>query len=238
MATVLTDALGEQGAQQLRETVRGLRRLAQNWYMAAIGLLFLLFVATTLFKVIRNSLNDIWDIRLERSGFVYDMKGRAKSLIIIVSAALLFIAAGIIDLVTVFAGQYINNVSEKGGQFFTSALNEIISVAVVTVWFMVLFRFLANARPSWHTTAVGGFLTSILFLIGKSVLSTVIINANAGAVYGAGGAIVLILLFVFYSSFILYFGGCFIKEYAELTQDPILPSRRAYVYEIQKVNEE
>src|SRR5688572_13905259 len=59
---LLTATLGKQGADQLRITARGLRNLAQNWYMAVIGLLFLAFVATTLFNVIRNSLNDIWNI--------------------------------------------------------------------------------------------------------------------------------------------------------------------------------
>src|SRR5581483_8692549 len=59
---VLTAALGTAGAEQMRMTARGLSHLAQNWYMAVLGILFLIFVATTLFKVIRNTFNDIWNI--------------------------------------------------------------------------------------------------------------------------------------------------------------------------------
>jgi membrane protein len=60
-------------------------------------------------------------------------------------------------------------------------------------------------------------------------------HSNVGIVYGAGAAIVLILLFMFYSSFILYFGACFIKEYSLLINDPIVPSHMAYQYELQKI---
>jgi membrane protein len=233
---LLTATLGKQGADQLRITARGLRNLAQNWYMAVIGLVFLAFVATTLFNVIRNSLNDIWNIRLKKSEFFYDLKERARSLAIILMAGMLFLASVVIDVIKVVAGDYIGKYWEKGGSFFTSVFNEITGVLVVTLWFMVLFKYLANGRPSWRVTTAGGILTGILFYIGKAALASLIGNSNIGVVYGAGAAIVLILLFVFYSSFILYFGASFIKEYSILSNDPIVPSRRAYLYELHQVS--
>ncbi|OQP51711.1 YihY/virulence factor BrkB family protein [Niastella populi] len=235
---LLTATLGNEGAEQLRSTARGLRNLAQTWYMAAIGLLFLVFVATTLFKVIRGSLDDIWNIRLKRSEFVYDLKARARSLIIILMAGLLVLASAVIDVIKVFAGDYISKYWKTGGHFFTSAINEIAGVLVVTIWFVVLFKYLANGRPSWRATTAGGILTGMLFYIGKSVLTTLIGNGNIGLVYGAGAAIVLVLLFVFYSSFILYFGASFVKEFSLLTNDPIIPSPKAYLFEVQHVPDE
>jgi membrane protein len=232
---VLSATLGEEGAEQLRITARGLRNLAQNWYMAVIGLLFLAFVATTLFKVIRNSLNDIWNIRLERTEFIADMKVRGRSLFIILMAGILFLAAGVIDAIKVIAGNYIGKFWEKGGSFFTSVLDEIAGILVVTTWFIVLFRYLANGRPSWRVASAGGILTGILFYMGREAMSALLNQSNIGAVYGAGAAIVLILLFVFYSSFILYFGASFVKEYSLLTGDPIVPSHRAYLFELHKV---
>lgn len=232
---VLSATLGNEGSEQLRSTARGFRNLAQNWYMAAIGLLFLVFVATTLFKVIRNTMNDIWNIRPVQTGFMYDLKVRGKSLAIIFVAGLLFLASGVLDVIWVIAGRYIGKLWPKGAIYFASALNEIAGVVVVTVWFIVLFRFLANARPSWRAASVGGLLTGILFSIGKAVLSTIMGYSNAGAVYGAGAAIVLILLFLFYSSFILYFGASFIKEYSSLINHPIIPSHKAYHFKLQKI---
>ncbi|MBC8035461.1 MAG: YihY/virulence factor BrkB family protein [Chitinophagaceae bacterium] len=236
LGEVLDATLGNEGSTQLRNTARSLRNLANNWYMALMGLVFLVFVATTLFQVIRNTFNDIWNIRLERSGFVYGLKVRARSLVVILAAAVLFLAAAVIDLINVFSGKYITKISEKGSVFFTGALHHITGMVIVTVWFIVLFRFLANARPSWRVATAGGIVTGVLFSLGKSLLSTILANSNPGAVYGAGGAIILILLFVFYASFILYFGASFIKEYALVVNDPIVPSHRAYQYELQKVS--
>src|SRR5690349_8329837 len=80
LGEVLSATLGKEGADQMRSTARGFAHLAQNWYIAVIGLVFLGFVATTLFKVIRNTLNDIWNIRLERGGFMHDLSTRGRSL--------------------------------------------------------------------------------------------------------------------------------------------------------------
>lgn len=234
LGKVLSGTLGQQGADQLRSTARGFRSLAHNWYMALIGLLFLIFVATTLFKVIRNSLHDIWDIRLKRTGFLFDLKVRGRSLALILAAGILFLAASIIDVVRVVAEEYIGRIWQTGSVFITSAFNEIASVLVTTIWFIVLFRYLANARPSWRVATVGGILTGVLFYIGRTAISSVMTNSNAGVIYGAGTAIVLILLFVFYSSFILYFGASFIKEYSLYINDPIVPSGKAYHFQLGK----
>lgn len=237
LGEILSATLGEQGATQLRETAKSFRRLANNWYMAVIGLIFLVFVATTLFKVIKNTLNDIWNIRLGKASFLYDLKLRARSLIVIIAAGLLFLASAIIDAIKVVAGKYIAQIWEPGGTFFAGAVSQLAGIAVVTLWFVVLFRYLANARPSWRVAFAGGLLTGVLFTIGKAILSTVMLGSNPGAVYGAGGAIALILLFVFYSSFILYFGASFIVEYSIHINDPLVPSRKAYRYELQKIHD-
>ena len=231
---VLSNTLGNEGAEQLRNTARGFRSLAQNWYMNILGLLFLIFVATTLFKVIRNSLHDIWDIGLKKTGFLYDLKVRGKSLAIIITAGFLFLAASIIDVVRVVAEEYIHRFWQTGSLFITSAFSEIASILVTTIWFIILFRYLANARPSWRVAKVGGILTGVLFYIGRIILSSVMSNSNAGIIYGAGASIVLILLFVFYCSFILYFGASFIKEYSLFINDPIVPSKKAYLFHLEE----
>ncbi|MBO9202880.1 MULTISPECIES: YihY/virulence factor BrkB family protein [Niastella] len=235
LRSVLTTTLGNANTEQLRIIARGLRNLAQNWYMAVIGLLFLIFVATTLFKVIRNTLNDIWHIRPEQTGFFYDLKVRGKSLVIILAAAILFIAGEIITIAREVAGKYVASVGVTGSPFLSTLLNHLFGVLTIIVWFIVLFRFLANGRPSWRVATTGGILTGVLFYFGKAVLSAMMRHSNAGIVYGAGAAIVLILLFMFYSSFILYFGASFIKEYSDFTNDPIVPRHKAYQYELHKV---
>ena len=85
----------------------------------------------------------------------------------------------------------------------------------------------------WQLPA--GALTGVLFEAGKTVLSYLMRNSNIGTVYGASGAMVLILLFVFYSSFILYFGASFIKIYSEQVKQPLKLVNKAFRYQLRKI---
>jgi len=236
MMQILSGTLGKESALQIRQTTRGFGTLASNWLIAAAGFLFLLFVATTLFLVIKNSLNEIWHIKVkDKPGILFNLKLRARSLAIILVAGLLFLAAIFLDGFEILAGDYIDEIFSGGGKFFKGMLNEIVSTAVITTWFIALFRYLADGRPSWRVTLAGGCLTGILFAAGKTVLSYLMRNSNIGTLYGASGSMVLILLFVFYSSFILYFGASFIKVYAEEMRQPLRLVNQAFRYELSKI---
>jgi membrane protein len=232
---ILTNTLGVDGAAQIRQTTRGFRMLAKNWYMAVAGFLFLLFVATTLFSVIKNSFNEIWNIRAkEKPGFTFFIRLRARSAGLILLSGILLITGMLIDALELLAGKYIDNMVEGGGRFFQGALDEIVGVIIVTIWFIVLFRYIANGRPSGKACVVGGLVTGILFSAGKTLLAMLMRNSNVSEIYGTGGSIVLILLFVFYSSMILYFGAAFVKVYSTYIGKPIKPKKMAYRYLLQE----
>lgn len=238
MMEIISDTLGKGSAAQIRQTTRGFGSLARNWYIATAGFLFLLFVATTLFSVIKNSLNDIWNISVKgKPGILFNLKLRARSLGIILVAGLLFLAAIFMDGFEILAGNYFQKLWPTGGRFFKGALNEIVSVVIVTSWFIILFRYLADGRPSWKVAIAGGCLTGVLFSAGKALLSQVMKNSNIGTLYGASGSIVLILLFVFYSSFLLYFGASFIKVYADVIKQPLRLVNKAFRYQLRRMNE-
>lgn len=105
-----------------------------------------------------------------------------------------------------------------------------MSVIIVAAWFILLFRFLADGRPTWKAAVIGGSLTGILYIAGKLLLRLLLVKSNIGYLYGAAGSFVLVLLFVFYSSFILYYGACFIAVYSEMKKWPIAPGGNAYKY--------
>lgn len=236
MMEMLTHTLGKEGAMQIRVTTRGFRTLANNWYTAMAGFLFLVFVATTLFAVIKNSLNDIWKIQVKkRPGLLFGLRFRSRSLAAILLAGMLFLVGIFLDSLEVFAGDSLDKVWQGGGHYFKGALNEVVGLAIVSAWFTALFRFLADGRPSWKASIAGGLLTGFLYSIGKTILSILLINSNIGSLYGASASIVLILLFVFYSSFILYFGASFVKVYSDELHRPIKPNEKAYHYQLRKV---
>ena len=237
MREVLVATFGTEGTTQIRSTIRGMRTVAGNGYIAVGGFIFLLFVATTLFAVIKNSLNDIWKIKIEeKPGIVFNLLARARAATAILVTGVLFIASALIDGIGVVAGQQIENAWPGKGRFFTGMWNEVVGLMVVITWFIVLFRFLADGRPSWRSCIAGGILTGVLYSLGKMAISLILRNSNMASIYGASASIVLILLFVFYSSFIIYYGASFIKAMSDGSDKPVRPGKKAYRFEVQEIS--
>lgn len=228
--------IGKEGADQVRQVMRSIYNFSDRWYVIVFGFLFLVFVSTTLFNVIKNSLNQIWQIRVkERPGFLFAMSHRAKSFAAILLVGILFFADLLFESLEIMAADYVEGVWKGVGFYFRRILGEMASVIIVAAWFIMLFRFLADGKPSWRASLIGGVLTGFLFTVGKLVMRYLIIHGNVGQVYGPSGSFVLVLLFVFYSSFIFYYGACFIAVYSERKEWKIVPHDKAFSYRVEKM---
>lgn len=235
----LANILDDSSTGQIRNTLRNIRGIDHQWYATLISFVFFLFVATTLFTVIKNSMDQIFSIgKKAHVGFMFTMKLRARSMVIILLAGILFLLGFVTDAIQGFLGTYINTASPTFGKFFISVLNQLLFIAIVMVWFTVLFRFLTNGRPTWTSSLRGGLLTAVLFTAGKYILRILLPMSGIENVYGTSGSIVLIMLFVFYSSFIFYFGACYVKVLSDDKETPIRPIKGAYNYEIKEVMKE
>lgn len=220
----------------IRQILKNIRGIDHQWYATLLSFVFFLFVATTLFNVIKNSMDQIWSIgKKDHAGFMFTMKLRARSMVIILLAGLLLMVGFVTDIIQDFIGIYLNNAAPTFGKLFLIALNQLLFIIIVMTWFTVLFRFLTNGRPTWNTALKGGILTAILFAIGKNILRILLPMSGIGNIYGTSGSIVLIMLFVFYSSFIFYFGACYIKILSDDKATPIRPIKGAFNYEIKEV---
>lgn len=228
----LAHILGTKSAKQVEVTLDAVSGLSQERYVTVLGFIFLMFVATTLFDVIKNSLGQIWEIRIRpHSGFIFRLKYRIRSLVIIFLAGVLFFAGLFLEGLQAILGNYIDELWGTGGVFLNRILNEVVFVIFVSIWFACLFRFLTVGRPKWKIALLGGFFTAILFTIGKWMLGFLLINSNISTLYGASGSMVLIMLFVFYSALIFYYGGCFVKALSEVYNKPIRPVKEAFMVE-------
>lgn len=231
--------VGDGGSTQIRSTLRGFRSLAQNWYIAVGGFIFLLFVATTLFKVIRDSLNQLWSIKVHHhSGVKFTLLQRLRSMAVIVIAGLLFLASLFVETMQGMLIGYINEIYSGSTSILYFILNQFVSVVVVTAWFTILFRYLANGRPEWKVAMTGALVTGILFTFGKLVIAWLLSFGNLTTFFGASASFVLILLFVFYSSFILYFGGAFTNAWGDYVGKPIRPGTNSYKFEVTEIKTE
>jgi len=232
----LSNLIDDASTTQVKETLANIRSIDQHWYATLISFVFFIFVATTLFGVIKNSMDQIWSIGIkDKTSFFFKLKLRGRSMVIILLAGILFFVGLMTDSIQAIIGSYINPAAPTFGKVFLMILNQVLFVAIVTTWFTVLFRFLTNGRPTWRNAVRGGILTGIFFTIGKFILRFMLPLSNIGNIYGASGSIVLIMLFVFYSSFIFYFGACFVKILSDAHQTPIRPIKGAFNYEIKEV---
>ena len=226
----ISEVIGYNTASDLRKTLVKVHHLPGNRCVSAGIFLFLIFVATTSFKVIKDSLNQLWNIKVEdHAGLAFNLLDRVKSFIVILAAGILFLTVllgeGLIHLLKHSEGAQFQNSS----LFMNGFLKQIISIVVVTAWFTSVFKFLPDARPSWKVAITGAFFTRMLFTIGKWLIIWLLTLSNMQDIYGASASSVLLLLFVFYCSFIFYYGACFTKVWADFHNSPIGPGKHASV---------
>ena len=115
-------------------------------------------------------------------------------------------------------------------------INLLLSIGISGFIFAVIFKILPDAKIKWKDVWVGALATTLLFLLGKFAISFYISKSNVGSTYGTAGSLVVLLLWIYYSSVILYFGAEFTKSYAMLYGDPIKPAE--YAVTIKEVEEE
>jgi membrane protein len=233
----LGELVGRNTAVELHKTLFNIRHLFWNGYEAVLGFLFLIFVATTLLKVIKDSLNQLWNIRtIVHPGLKFSLLTRIKSFLVILFAGLLFLmvllAEGGMDMVQ----QHTNSQLAGAGLLAKALIRQCISFVLVTIWFSLLFKFLPDGRPSWKTVITGAAFTSFLFTLGKLLLRWLLSYSSMQTIYGASTSSVWLLLFVFYSSFIFYYGACFTKVWAEFNHQSIQPGEHGEKYEWSQVN--
>jgi membrane protein len=229
----LSTYVGNEAIRQIDITLRSITQLAQNNYLIVFGFLFLLFVATTLFKIIKGSLNQVWKIKVVHRGKVAEtVADRLKAILVILVAGLLFVFAVIVEGLQLFVGRYIFAFSALSSFYFNAVINFLFSIFTVTLWFAVVFRFIPDARATGRVILIGALLTSVLFTIGKAVLRILLSHSNINNLYGTSASVVLLMLFVFYTSLILYYGAAFTKVWSVHKGQPIEPLHYASHYQL------
>ncbi|MGN6401774.1 MAG: YihY/virulence factor BrkB family protein [Flavisolibacter sp.] len=229
----LSEIVGPEAVRQLVSVLKSLHKLAENWYVTIAGFIFLLFVATTLFKVIKSSINQLWSVRPKQRKDKYkDLRTRGQSLLVILVAGILFVIGIMIESIRTIIGNYIFEFSPLLSVYFNTFLNHLVSIIMVMLWFVMVFRYLPDARPQWKIAFGGAFVTAALFTVGKIILHWLLTYSNINTLYGTSASIVLLLLFVFYSSLILYYGAAFTKVWAAHQNQPIQPLPYAMHYRL------
>lgn len=235
--TELNRLLGDQGTQYIRNLVVNYHTTEKSITGTIVGFVVFIFTSTTFFKVMQNSLNYIWRIRVKpSSGFLKSLRDRALSFGLILSLGFILLVSLFIDAAISFFRDYMEKILPDLTVILIEIGHYIVSVGITMVIFAVIYKFLPDARIRWEITWAGALMTALLFSVGKLIIGLAIGNSNIGIMYGAAGSLVLILIWVFYSAIIFYFGAEMTQQYAEMHGHRILPKDYAVEIEISEVS--
>jgi membrane protein len=193
-----------------------------------IGIGVLLFAATGVFFYLQKSLNEIWGVKTDpKAGIKKYAIDRATGLGLVIVIGFLLLISLVITSVLSALGDWIKSVLPDFLHFIFMVVNLIFSLAVITVLFALIFKYLPDVKIKWRSVWIGAGVTSLLFVIGKYLLGLYFGEADPGSAYGATGSIILILLWVSYSCLILFFGAEFTQVFARRYGHPIEPDKYA-----------
>ena len=214
----LRSLVGAEGAEFIAGLMTNTGSPGEGILALVIGILTLLFGALGVFNELHNSLNIIWNVRVEKpKGFLQSLK---KVLLDRLLSFSMIVGIGFLLLVSLVVTAGLSAVQETLGdafpipEFVLQLVNLVISLGVITVLFALIFKFLPDVRLAWRDVWMGAFVTSVLFSLGKTLIGIYLGNSAAASTFGAAGSLVLLLLWIYYSAQILFFGAEFTQVYA------------------------
>ena len=224
----LNSFVGHDTALQLQQIIKNASISGKGKFAAIIGVITLLLGATTVFGDIQDSINRIWGIKPKpKKGWLKMLRNRFLSFSIIASLGfLLLVSLGISAIIEALMNSFKAHYPDVA-VVVVYIIDLALTLGVTTLIFAVIFKVLPDAKIKWKDVIAGAFATSILFMLGKFGISFYIGKSNVGTTYGAAGSLVILLLWVYYSAIILYFGAEFTKAYAIAYGSAIHPNEYA-----------
>ncbi|WP_183562481.1 YihY/virulence factor BrkB family protein [Mucilaginibacter sp. SP1R1] len=224
----ISSYVGSQAATQIQDALKHLQLSGKSGIAVVIGLVTLLLGASSIFIEIQDSLNMIWRVKAKpKSGWVKLLQNRFVSFSLIISLGFLLLASLLVNFVVDALGKRIEHFLPAVTGLLLKGINLSITLVVITVLFGIIFKFLPDVKIKWKDVRTGAFFTALLFMLGQYIISLYIQYTAQGSAYGAAGSIIVILVWIYYTSAILYIGAEFTQVYAEASGSHIEPAEYA-----------
>lgn len=235
----IADFVGKDAALQIQEAIRNATLSSENQFATILGFVTLIIGATSVFGEIQDSINLIWRLKAKpRKGWLKLIVNRLLSFSIIISLGFLLLVSLIINGVMDAFIDRLTVAFPHAEVIAVYSVNVLITFAITSFLFGLIFKVLPDAKIKWHNVRVGAFTTAILFMLGKFLIGYYLGHSRMTSAYGAAGSIIVILLWVYYSAIILYFGAVFTRVYAIHTGSHIYPDNYAvWVKEVEVESE-
>lgn len=229
----ISTMIGADAANQLRGFVENANLTGKSSFGLIVGVITLIIGSTAIFIEIQDSINMIWKVKaVPKKGWKKLLTNRLLSFSLIASLGFLLLVSLVINSIVVGIGSKLELYASRIGieeisSFVMLLITNALTLAVVTAIFAVIFKVLPDVDLKWKPALVGAFFTALMFSLGKYVIGIYIEKGNPGSAFGAASSIIVILVWIYYTSIILYFGAEFTQAYAEKYTEGIKPSKYA-----------
>ncbi|MFV8225913.1 YihY/virulence factor BrkB family protein [Christiangramia aquimixticola] len=217
--------IGADTASAIESMVENAALSQDSTWAVIFGLSMLIFGATGVFFQLKLAMNNIWNVAAKRSNLLRLILDRVISLGMILVIGLLLLIALVVSAIVNLIADRVQQIFPDITEFILKLLNVGITFFFITTLFAMIFKLLPDIKIRLRTTYTGAALTTVLFLIGEFLISFYFGQSDPGSVYGGASSVVLILLWVYYTCLILFFGAEFTVQYALLKKEKVEPNR-------------
>ena len=221
----IKDLVGSEAALQIQDTIKNTRLTKDTPVATIASIVFLLLGGTAIFGEMQDSLNKIWGLKVKtKKAWFTLIIARLLSFSLIISLGFVLMVSLLLNALIAIVGNHLNKLISGVGKIFIPVIDNLLSFTIITLIFAVIFKVLPDAKIKWKDVTVGAFITAILFTLGKIGIGWYLGKSNMATIYGAAGSVVIIMVWAYYSSLILYLGAECTKVYATQYGGKILPS--------------
>jgi membrane protein len=221
----IKNVVGSEAAAQIQELIKNVTLLKSSFLATAIGIATFFLGATSVFGEIQSTINTLWGLKAKpKKGIVRYVVNRLLSFAMVLTIGFLLIvsmvASTLIDVLNQQLMEYLPNTG-----FLVITTTNLISILIITTLFTLVFKYLPDSLVRWRDAVIGAGFTSLLFLLGKYGIGLYLESSSTHNAFGAAGSLIIILLWIYYSSILLYIGALFTKVYATQYGHGILPNK-------------
>ncbi len=217
--------VGNDAALQIQELIKNATIARGNAFASGASIVALVLGATGVFGEIQDSINFIWGLKARpKRGLMKILLNRLMSFSIIVSLSFILMVSLMVNTVLDLVSDRLVHIFPGIAVYVAYTINFLLTFIVIGFLFGTIFKVLPDARIKWKDVIVGALTTALLFMFGKFAITFYLGTKNISNTYGAAGSVIIILLWVYYSAIILYFGAAFTKHYAQFRGRRIYPN--------------
>jgi membrane protein len=219
--------VGDDGAAAMEIVIRNSRGPGSGFSLA-VGIVTLLIGASTVFQQLHVALNEIWEVEAKpgRGTVLAFVRQRLLSFAMVLAIGFLLLVSLVLSAGLSALANWLQGSREELA-LVGQAVNAVASLGVITILFAMLFKFLPDAEIRWRHVWAGAALTAVLFTVGKQLIGAYLGHASVGSSFGAAGSIVVLTVWVYYASLILFLGAKITRVHADRAGAPRVPAEYA-----------